>query len=124
MALREQAQVVLVEDDAGVRQALARLLKAAGCEVQVFASAEALMEAACARDADCLILDIQLPGLSGFELQEALERAGTRRPVIFITGHDEPAFRHKARSLEAAYLTKPLGGQALLEAIAAAITPR
>ena len=72
-----------------------------------------LVERAC-----CLILDIQLPGMSGFELQEVLTASHTPIPVIFITGHDRPGMEEQALRLGAmAYLRKPFDGQAILDAI-------
>ena len=71
------------------------------------------MENAC-----CLILDVKLPGMSGFELQEVLTASHTRIPVIFITGHDRPGMEEQALRLgAAAYLRKPFDGQAMLDAI-------
>ncbi len=120
--LRTNGPVVVVEDDLAMRQALERVLGAAGFSTAAFASGEALLEASGASSAACLVLDVHLPGLSGFDLQRRLSEAGSRRPVIFITAHDEPASRVQAASLgAAAYLTKPFPGKELLRAVQAAV---
>jgi DNA-binding response OmpR family regulator len=69
------------------------------------------------------VLDIHLPGLSGFELRRELARSGVRQPpVIFVTGHDEPAAREQAEALgAAAYLPKPFAGRALVAAVTLAV---
>jgi FixJ family two-component response regulator len=114
-------QIVLVEDHAGVRLAIDRLLQAAGFEVASFASAEELLSSAAAQAAACFVLDIQLPGLSGFDLSDRLRFSG-EPPVIFITAFDDPASRAHAERLGAtAYLPKPFLGHSLLAALERAI---
>jgi FixJ family two-component response regulator len=115
--------IVVVEDDEGSRQAFARVLNAAGFRAETFASAENLLESDAADRATCLVLDIHLPGRSGFELRRELVRSGVRQaPVIFITGHDDPAAREQAEALgAAAYLPKPFAGHALVAAVARAV---
>jgi len=113
----EPPRIVVVEDDASMLQALERILQAGGFTAVSFASGEAALEADAA--ADCLVLDIHLPGMSGFELYRRLARAGKEVPVIFITARDEPAVRDEAERLGGAgsYLPKPFSGRDLLEAI-------
>jgi len=115
--------IVLVEDDGSSRQAYQRVLSAAGFRAEAFASAESLLESGSASRAACLVLDIQLPGLSGLELRRRLARAGSvQPPVIFITGHDAAAAREQAEALgAAAYLTKPFAGRTLVEAVSRAV---
>ena len=114
--------IVVVEDDAGMRKAIERLLRAAGFHVVLFPSAEALLETDAANSAGCLVLDIQLPGLSGFELRRRLLASGHNAPVIFITAHDEASARDEAQRLDCiAYFRKPFEGSALLEAIRRAL---
>src|SRR5262245_44534165 len=87
---REQGAIVVVEDDEGMRSAAQRVLNAAGFRAEAFASAESLLESGAADGAACMVLDIHLPGLSGFELCHEFVRTGTAYPpVIFITGHDD-----------------------------------
>ena len=121
--LADQHQsIVVVEDDAGMSKALARLLRAAGFQPRSFASAEELLQTKTVDSAACLVLDIHLPGLSGLELARLLITSGSVKPVIFITGQDEPALRDEARRIGCAYFRKPFEGKALLEAIRAVLT--
>jgi FixJ family two-component response regulator len=117
----EQPRIVVVEDDDGMRQAIERVLQAAGLAVASFASAEAALEADPA--AACLVLDIYLPGMSAFELYRQLAAAGKGLPALFITARDEPAVRDEAERLGGAgsYLPKPFSGRALLDAISQAL---
>jgi FixJ family two-component response regulator len=123
MRERQKEAIVVVDDDEGLRQALARVLNAAGFRAETFASAEPMLESDAADRAACLVLDIHLPGLSGFELRRELVRTGgTQPPVIFITGHDAPPARAQAEALgAAAYLPKPFTGRALVEAVTRAV---
>ena len=83
-----------------------------------FASAEEFLQSGLMKDARCLILDIQMPGMDGFGLQDYLVASEARIPVIFITGHDRFGMEEKAMKLGAvAYLRKPFDGQSLLDAI-------
>ena len=114
--------IVVVEDDEGMAQAIERILGAAGWRVEHFGSAEALLAAHCAHGADCLVLDLRLPGISGFELHRRLGEAGRLPPCIFITGHDEPALREQAlQAGAAAYLPKPFPGRTLIGAVTRAM---
>jgi FixJ family two-component response regulator len=117
----QQTSIVVVEDDAGMSKAIARLLRAAGFHPVSFASAEELLQTKAADDASCLVLDIHLPGLSGLELARLLATSGRAKPVIFITGQDEGPLRDEAQRLGCAYFRKPFEGKALLAAIRRAI---
>ena len=94
--VEEPKSIVVVEDDAGMRKALERLLRVAGYKTELFPSAEAMIAAQAADSADCLILDIHLPGISGIELLRRLSASGRRSPVIFITAQDDDAAREEA----------------------------
>ena len=84
-------------------------------------AAEAVVDVDSAIMADCLILDIELPGMSGLDLYRTLARLGLTTSTIFITAHNQPNLRNEAEQLGAAsYLTKPFSGQALLSAVAEA----
>jgi FixJ family two-component response regulator len=99
-------------------QAIERILRAGGFVARTFVSAEAALEAGVATASDCLVLDISLPGMSGFDLYRRLASAGEQLPAIFITAHDEPAIREEAERLGArSYLPKPFSGRALLDAV-------
>ena len=102
-------------------QALGRLLNAAGFQTVAFESAEALLEAKAAENAACLVLDVHLPGLTGFELHHRLVQTGVKPPVIFITAYENPTGQAQARDAGAlGYFTKPFPGKSLLAAIARA----
>jgi FixJ family two-component response regulator len=111
-------EIIVVDDDASMGQAIERQLTASGCRVRSFSSAEDLLGSDAVKSVAFLILDIHLPGMSGFELKHRLAADGICPPVIFITGHDRPQFRKMAEQLGAiAYLTKPFEGQFLISAI-------
>ena len=118
MASDEQRPVVVVEDDPSMRQALTRILRVAGYLPLTFDSGEALIDDGSAAGAACLILDVQLPGMTGLELRSRLVRDGPAVPVIFITAYDEPEARLKASEAGAvAFLTKPFAGRDLIDAV-------
>jgi FixJ family two-component response regulator len=113
----DSTAVVIVEDDPSMSKALARILRLAGLMPKFYRSAEALLAADGVDNAMCLILDVQLPGMSGFALRDRLLSQGAIPPVIFITAFDEPDARAKAAKAGAAFLAKPFGGRLLLETI-------
>lgn len=107
----------MVEDDAGMREAIESLLDAAGFNTDAYGSAEAVLCAG-VDDALCVVSDIRLPVMTGLELLAVLRARVKAPPVIMITAHDSPGARGQAALLgAAAYLTKPFEGRALLEAI-------
>jgi FixJ family two-component response regulator len=118
-------RIAVVDDDPSVRKSLERLLKAAGFEAITFASAHDFLDGGGpAPSPECLILDIHLREMNGFELYEHLLATSSAVPVIFITDYDEVATSERARQIGAsAYLRKPLEQHALLGAIYRAITP-
>jgi FixJ family two-component response regulator len=118
---RQTPSILVVEDDASMSQAIERILRAGGFAPALFVSAEAALEAN-VTTADCLVLDIHLPGMSGFDLYRRLALSGHEVPVVFITAHDEPAVRQEAERLGAAgYLAKPFSGRTLLDAVTQAL---
>lgn len=113
--------ISIVDDDLSVRRALRRLVRSAGYLVETFASAREFLSSTPTRTA-CLVLDIYLDGMNGFELQEQLAADRVAIPIIFMTAHDDAATRERIRRSGAAgYLGKPFDGQALLEAIRRAV---
>jgi len=114
--------VLVVEDDNSVREAIERLLKTADFGCTAYATAEALLEAGIAQGAACVISDLKLPAMSGLELLAELRARGASAPLILITAHDTPELRARAaRQGVSAYLAKPFRGTELLAAIEAAI---
>ena len=108
-----------------MRQAIERLLAAAGHATVAFESAEALLAADVAPGAACFVLDVRLPGISGFELHAQLRENGIERPVIFVTAHDEATSRDAAtRAGAMAFLPKPFAGRSLLDAVTRALGGR
>ena len=114
--------VFVVEDDASVRRALGALVRSAGLTVQTFPSAQEFLAFPRPDVPSCLVLDVQLPGLSGLDLQEELAKGKVQIPIIFLTGHGDIPMTvraMKAGALE--FLTKPFDDEDLLEAIHEAI---
>jgi len=111
--------VSIVDDDLSVRRALRRLVESAGYTVETFASAREFLDSAPSHQTACLVLDVHLGGMSGFELRERLSARGVALPIIFITAYDDTSTRERARQPGViAYLRKPFDGGALLDAIA------
>lgn len=110
--------ISIVDDDRSVRRALRRLVGSAGYVVETFASAREFLGSTLSTRSACLVLDIYLDGMSGFELQEQLAVDRIAIPIIFMTAHDDAATRERIRRSGAAgFLGKPFDGQALLDAI-------
>ncbi len=124
--MQRELKVMLVEDDGSVRRALERVLRGSGYDVVAFESAEALQAAVpsqpLAEACHCLVCDVRLPGLSGFELHRQLAGRGPMPPWIFITAHDDPAVRRQAQRDGAACLHKPFLGNTLLALVAQVLT--
>ena len=114
--------IAVVDDDISVRESLESLIRSAGMGVSVFASAEEFLNSRNGHKADCLILDVRLPGMSGFELQHHMVAQNCRVPVIFMTGHgyDERSRSEASSAWTVAYLTKPFTEEELLDALRAA----
>ena len=114
--------VGLVDDDESLCRSLTRLLRASGIDSVTYASAEDFLEDAERARFDCLILDIQLGGMSGIECRDRLSESGLTLPVIFLTAYDEPETRERALGGRCiAYMRKSDSGSALLAAIDRAI---
>jgi FixJ family two-component response regulator len=121
---RAKVNVAIVDDDESFARALERLLRASGFEVRTHSSAEAFLAFTPPRPVECLVLDIQLGGMSGLELQQRLRRAGDRASIIFVTAYDEPGVREEAERADCrAYFLKPVAGAPLIEAIKKAVPP-
>ena len=117
-------RVLVVEDDDSMREAIERLLNAAGFTTAVYASAEELLAVGPVGGDACVVSDLKLPAMSGLELLAQLRRHSWRGPLILITAHDSPSVRKAAKqSGVAGYLAKPFLGSTLLAAIRTAIGP-
>ena len=117
--------VYVVDDDEAMRDSLRWLLESAGYRVASFASAERFLAALRPNDAACLVLDVRMPGLTGLELQQELNRRGAALPIVFITGHgDVPMAVDALKSGAFHFLEKPFQGERLLELIEQASTQR
>ena len=114
--------VIVVDDDAGLLKAVARLLAHDGIQSRTFASAEALIDSGSTQSATCLLLDIYLSGISGIELQRRLAASGSKCPVIFMTANDDETTRNDAVDAGCiAYLRKPFARDVLMDAIGKAV---
>lgn len=121
-ASTDEPTVFVIDDDASMREALARLFYSVQLKVQVFASAQEFLRSDRPNAPGCLVLDIRLPGLSGLDFQTGLIEADVRLPIVFITGHGDIPMSVRAMKAGAVdFLTKPFRDQDLLDAVAAAI---
>ena len=116
------ALVAIVDDDPSVRRGLQRLIRSAGWKVETFASAQEFLDRPPAISPSCLVLDLQLPGLSGLDLQQRMADLGLHIPVVFLTGQGNiPASVKAMKAGAIEFLTKPVDEQNLLKAIEEAI---
>jgi FixJ family two-component response regulator len=114
--------IVIVDDDDDLRETLAILLQSVGMDVISHPSTRSFLEDGIPPHANCLVLDVRMPGGSGLELQEKLVALGTRLPIVFITGHaDVPMTVRAMKSGAINFLSKPFRDQELLDAIWEAI---
>jgi FixJ family two-component response regulator len=121
-AAEPTAIVFVVDDDASVRDALDRLFRSVGLQVQTFGSAGEFLQCKRPNIPGCLVLDIRLPGLSGLDFQAELARSGTQIPIIFMTGHGDIPMTVRAMKAGAIeFLTKPFREQDMLDAIQTAV---
>lgn len=113
--------VFVVDDEPAVSRAIARMLRTAGWRVETFASAEAFLDAHDGRDG-CLVLDVDLPGVDGLQLQQRLRDMGEALPIVFLTGHGDIPMSVQAMKAGAVdFLTKPVGAETLTRAVRSAI---
>jgi FixJ family two-component response regulator len=114
--------VFVIDDDPLVRESVADLLNSAGFTVQTFGSATEFVQGQRPDVPACLILDVELPGLSGLDLQAELAKSGIEMPIVFLTGNGDIPMSVRAMKAGAVeFLTKPFGRQELLEAIKEAL---
>jgi FixJ family two-component response regulator len=116
-------EIAVVDDESPVCKALGRLLRAAGHEVETYASGGEFLSSLQKHRPDCAIVDLHMPAVSGLEVQQQLAKEEIRLPCIVITGKDDPGTQQRVmESGAAAYLRKPLDEKALLDAIRTAVT--
>ena len=122
---QEQTIIAIVDDDESVCHAIKGLVRSLGMEADTFASGQEFIdciEAMPSRRFNCVILDVQMPGLNGLDVQERLKRLGNRFPIIFLTAHDEVSVRERALAAGAvAFLRKPFAAELLIKTLRAAV---
>jgi FixJ family two-component response regulator len=112
------AIIAIVDDDPSVRRGLERLIRSAGWKAETFASAQEFLARPGAEAPSCLVLDLQLPGLSGLDLQKRMAEVGLETPIVFLTGHGNiPASVQAMKAGAVEFLTKPVDEEHLLKAI-------
>jgi FixJ family two-component response regulator len=122
---QEQIIIAIVDDDESVCHAIKGLVRSLGMEADTFASGQEFIdciEAMPSRRFNCVILDVQMPGLNGLDVQERLKRLRNRFPIIFLTAHDEVSVRERALAAGAvAFLRKPFAAELLIKTLRAAV---
>ncbi|PZM08600.1 response regulator transcription factor [Rhizobium tubonense] len=114
--------VFVVDDDISIRESLEHLILTAGWEPVIFDSAERFLERPRVLGPSCLILDVNMPGVNGLDLQREMAADGSNVPIIFVTGYDDAPMIVRAMKAGAVeFLTKPLDISALLQAVRAAL---
>ncbi len=116
-------RVLVLDDEPEMRKALQRLLRSYGFRVETHGRGEDLLASLQAGLPDCIVLDLHMPGISGFDVLATLKSDRIRTPVVVITGHDEPSTEQRVRSSGVvAYFTKPVDESALISAIEQAVS--
>ena len=117
-----QSVVLVVDDDSMMRDAMRTLFRSVGHRVETFSSAQDLLQRKLPDLASCLVLDVRMPGLSGFDLQAELAKANICVPIVFITGHGDIPMSVRAMKAGAVdFLQKPFRDQDMLDAVGAAL---
>lgn len=119
---QSNAVIAIVDDDPSVREGLSSLIRSAGLQVETFASAQEFLTRPGAEAPSCLVLDLQMPGLSGLDLQKRMADVGLQIPIVFLTGHGNiPASVQAMKAGAVEFLTKPFDDEELLRAIQEAL---
>jgi FixJ family two-component response regulator len=117
-----EAVIAIVDDDPSVQRGLQRLIRSAGWKPETFASAQEFLARARTASPNCVLLDLQLPGLSGLDLQKRMAEVGLEIPIVFLTGHGNiPASVQAMKAGAVQFLTKPFDEKELLQAIKEAV---
>jgi len=121
-ALLDRPLVLIVDDDAQVRNSIEELMQSVGIDAQGYSSTHELMEKPLPKRPGCLVLDVRMPGSSGLDLQHQLAAHGEAKPIVFVTGHGDIPMSVQAMKAGAVdFLTKPFRDQTLLDAVSAGI---
>jgi FixJ family two-component response regulator len=119
---KSETVIAIVDDDPSVREGLGSLIRSAGWRVETFASAQEFLARSGGEAPSCMVLDLQLPGLSGLDLQKRIAEVGVEIPIVFLTGHGNiPASVQAMKAGAVEFLTKPFDEEDLLRAIREAI---
>jgi FixJ family two-component response regulator len=119
---QSKAVIAVVDDDASVRQGLERLIRSLGWTAETFVSAQEFLARAWTEPPACIVLDLQLPGVSGLDLQKRMAEIGLKTPIVFLTGHGNiPSSVQAMKAGAIEFLTKPFDEQDLLRAIQEAV---
>jgi FixJ family two-component response regulator len=122
---KKKPLIAIVDDDESVCRALKRLIRSLGMDADTYSSGERfieLIEAMPSLKIDCVVLDVQMPGITGLQVQEQLRRASHRIPIIFITAHDDSTLREQALAAGAlAFLRKPFNDELLIKILKVAL---
>jgi FixJ family two-component response regulator len=122
IAVRKVPVISIIDDDASMRNAARRLIKSLGFNANTFASAEEFLESGCVGNTSCVITDMQMPGLSGAELQGELIAQGVNTPIIFVTAFPEDGLRQRVLAAGAAgFLSKPFDEEHLIGCLKTAL---
>jgi len=117
--------IAVVDDEESVRKALQRLIRSAGFDVETFPSGAEFLTSMQHHEPACLVLDLHMPGVNGFDVQDELNQARVQIPVVVLTGHDTPNARTRVMNHgAAAYLCKPVDESLLMRAIHEALANR
>jgi FixJ family two-component response regulator len=115
--------IAIVDDDAGVRQSATNLFRSMGLKARAFTSAEEFLSCGAVDDVSCLVLDVQMPGMGGLDLQSHLAAIDRHIPIVFVTGYPDDGVRTKAmQSGAVCFLTKPVETGDLLDGLRSALT--
>ena len=115
---KKQSMIYVIDDDASVRKAFGRLLRSANLDAETFSSADEFLNSPKQKENSCIVIDIRMPGSTGFDLQQKLAAYDIRIPIIVISASDDALIREHARELGAkSFFRKPVDDQALLDAI-------
>ena len=115
--------IAIVDDDAGVRQSATNLFRSMGLKARAFTSAEEFLSCGAVDDVSCLVLDVQMPGMGGLDLQSHLAAIDRHIPIVFVTGYPDDRVRTKAmQSGAVCFLTKPVETGDLLDGLRSALT--